>query len=878
MRVNSIMPKISVSYANNDSQYNPVASFKHQELRNLPVGFYNDYNIRPAEGISVITFTGNTEKNMNQIASLCFENKGTGLAEDSQGGMGVVTMEGPSSLNKHERMDVRSFIPFHEYDNPNGGYKFLITKHVQLVDGRLPDEIEAKWFRSAAPGVTLEQFAASNHLSPADVQYVIQSEPNSKGPNGKSKYVLIEPTSVKGSFERMDDFDIGKTKTVNYELFRFADDNPPYVKLDKNNYWVFTQDFAKVPKPYTYGPEGQGGMTAEIINSDYSRAVKESLKQMNTEEFNYFNPASIWGHDRPVAWFYSHIAEDGHFAGTISHHTLHNPRRVYQGFTYNPFEFARAIFSTEDVRQLAQSPNYDILQSLSSRGWDNLTDAEREFARKEFEPFIGVFKDYFGSYNITKIPVVAKIVNPDNISVGTVSPAFEEQMRDPNMDVAPGLGEDFKIIKMTSPLNGSTPANLEIGNNTSDFGRGNNTLSLYREGFTPLIYDGKNIEEIIANREKNAIWLTNILKNAEEKGAEEVNRVFFNDMQIEQGRSVFGSISNFKRGDMLVTGWGRPDPQKGFPISVKGVLKFFKRKDVPEDIKKRVHFQFGWGDLPFDKNSRDWKLIDKTFKEIMSLEGGKYARNFQMCDGRYPNKLVACATHTLFTSRDEICGITPFESMSAGVPYGTTAAGGPKGYTDSSIGWKTVTAPEMNPEFDNLSWNTPEDVIDDARVNRASDEVADMLKNMSEEYFNDKPSYIEKCKNCIERKTDWHNNGLLNGGKSANRMYIEDIWRITEGWGGRDKTPMRRLMGQSIEAIKAAAENAPETVSEAAEQLASEAQKAGSRWTKVVIGTGVALATVGGISYGLLRSGKSAANAATNAVNSNAAQKLNQVA
>ena len=870
MRINSIMPGINVSY-NNDLQYNPAASFKHQVLRDLPIGFYNDYNIKPAQGISVITFTGDTTKNMSQIASLCFENKGTGLAEDSQGGMGVVTMEGPASMNKHEGMDSRSFIPFHEYNNPKGGYRFIQTKNIELVDGRLPQEIEAKYFISANPGQSREDLARALRIEPEDLRYVIQSEPSSKGPNGKSKYVLIEPTSVKGSFEKMDDIDIGNTKQVNYELFRFADDNPSYVKLDKNNYWIFTQDFAKVPKPYTYGPEGQGGMAAEIINSDYSRAVKESLKQMNTEEFNYFNPASIWGHDRPVAWFYSHIAGDSDFAGTISHHTLHNPRRVYQGFTFNPFEFARAIFSVEDVKRLAESQNYDILQTLNARGWNNLTDAERNFVRREFEPYIGVFKDYFGSYNITKIPIVAKIVNPDNISVGTVSPAFEEQMRDPNMDVAPGLGEDFKTIKMTSPLNGSTPANLGIGNNTSDFGRGNNTLSLYREGFTPLIYDGKNIEEIIANREKNAIWLTDILKNAETKGAEEVNRVFFNDMQIEQGRSVFGSISNFKKGDMLVTGWGRPDPQKGFPISVKGVLKFFKRTDIPEEMKMRVHFQFGWGDLPFDKNSRDWKLVNETFNEIMSLENGKYARNFQMCDGRYPNKLVACATHTLFTSRDEICGITPFESMSAGVPYGTTAAGGPKGYTDSSIGWKTVTAPEMNPEFDNLTWDTPADVIDDARVNRSSDEVSDMLKNMSEEYFNDKPSYVEKCKNCIERKTDWHNNSELNGGKSANKMYIEDIWKISEGWDGRDKSSMRRLVGQTEETLRELVKKAPETAATVMENIASEAQKAGTKWTKVAIGAGVAIAAIGCGSYAYLKQAKTAANAVS-------VKKLNHVA
>lgn len=875
MRINSVTPRINVSY-NNSSQYSPMVSFRHEGLESLPVGFYNDYNIRPAQGFSVITFTGNPEKNMNQIASLCFENKGTGLAEDSQGGMGVVTMEGPLSMNKYEGMDARSFIPFHEYNNPNGGYKFLITKHIELVDGKLPLEIESKWFRSAAPGVTLEEFAASNHVAPEDVRYVIQSAPNSKGPEGKSRYVLIEPTSAKGSFERMDDFDIGKTKRIDYQLFRFADDNPAYVKLNKNNYWVYTNEFAKIPKPYTYGPEGWDGMLAEVINSDYCRAVTGSLKQMNTEEFGYYNPASIWGHDRTVAWFYSQIADasakgDNYFDGTISHHTLHNPRRTYQGNTYNPFEFARAIFSPEDVKKLAENPNYDILQSLNARGWDNLSDAERNFARREFEPFIGVFKDYFESYNVTKIPVIAKMVNPNNMSVGTVSPGFEHELYNPDMDAAPGLGEDFRKIKMTSPLNGSTPASLHIDRKDGRFGGGYNTLTDRIGDYTPLHYNGNNIDEIIANREKNAVWFTDILKTAQASGQEALNRVFYNDSQIEEGCTVKGSLSNYKKGDMLVMGWGRPDAQKGFPITIRAIREFFENPNISEDIKMRTNFAIGWGRNPFDKNSREWKLIEPEFNIIRTMENGKYANNILLADGMFPNKLVACATHTLFTSRGEMCGITPFESWTAGVPSGVTATGGPGGYVTPERGWKTKTAPEMSPVYDGLAWDAPADVIDDARVNRSAGETSEMLKNMADEYFHNNDSYRLKCKNVIDALTDWHNNNELNGGKSANRMYIEDIWKILEDWGGRDKTPMRRLVGQTAETLQELARKAPEAAQTAMENLAEEAKKSGNKWTKAVIGTGIAIAAIGGGSYAYLRSTKPVVNAAV-------PQRLNQVA
>ena len=114
---------------------------------------------KPAR-FAYITFTGNN-RNPNQVSSLAFENKGTGLPEDFQGGMGVVTYEGPKSMIEHENMDVRSFQPFHEHNNHKGGYKFLYTKNIELVDGKLPEQIEAKWFLSAAPGQSIEDFAKS---------------------------------------------------------------------------------------------------------------------------------------------------------------------------------------------------------------------------------------------------------------------------------------------------------------------------------------------------------------------------------------------------------------------------------------------------------------------------------------------------------------------------------------------------------------------------------------------------------------------------------------------------------------------------------------------------------------------------------------------
>ena len=77
------------------------------------------------------------------------------------------------------------------------------------------------------------------------------------------------------------------------------------------------------------------------------------------------------------------------------------------------------------------------------------------------------------------------------------------------------------------------------------------------------------------------------MTNAQDESQEALNKVFFNDLQIKQGRGVFGKITDFKPGkDLLVVGWGRPDEQKGFPITLEGLKKFFEMEDVPFERKK----------------------------------------------------------------------------------------------------------------------------------------------------------------------------------------------------------------------------------------------------------------------------------------------------
>ena len=228
----------------------------------------------------------------------------------------------------------------------------------------------------------------------------------------------------------------------------------------------------------------------------------------------------------------------------------------------------------------------EFITELLSKDYAYISNGNIYFDTSKLDEYY-IFNKYpngfNGMYNITKIAIEATKSNPHNFTFGTVSPNFDKEMKSPDMDVAPGLGQDLREIKTISPLNGSTPASLGLDNNTADFGRGGNILSERKHGYTPLVYDG-DIEKYLHDKELNAKWFTDILSEAQEKGQDALNKVFFNDLQIEQGRSVMGNISDFHPGkDLLIIGWGRPDEQKAFPITLEGYIKFLENLEL-EDV------------------------------------------------------------------------------------------------------------------------------------------------------------------------------------------------------------------------------------------------------------------------------------------------------
>ena len=789
MRVNSVQ---SYAFAQSRAQ-----SVSNGSVSKAPISTSN---------VVQIVFTGGA-KNLKQLASITPENNGLGLPEASQGGEGVVGYEMPASFRKHEGVDARSFMPFWEYDNPKGGYKFVIHREADYPKGvaELPDTMPAKAFYSAEPGETLEVVAKKFNLKPSELSYVIQSKPNGVGPEAQSRYCLIEPTSVKGHITRLSDTALGETEDISYSLFKISANNPSYNKLKgEPHYFIYTPNLAKAAKPYAYDSLGNGPFEAEIINSDGMRALAKAIhSQMDVEEFGHFNPASVVAHDRIAHSYATHISNmsaGGNSAvnGVKVHIIAHNTGRNYQGITSDPFKMLAIVGDASDAPLLKGLPEYQTLVKAMQHGIDNqymLSARERSMAWAVLDPYLRPFKDGAGTYNVLKTGIAAAATNPSNITTGTVSHTFDAEMRSiETPDAAKFLTGDYAAIETKSVLNGSTPANLALDNPNANFGRGNNGLTAQKAGFTTFRYDGTNIEEVIAAREKNAKWFTTLIGDAHSQGQDALNRLFFNEGQLAEGQKVIGYLKPMQDGDKLIMGWGRPDEQKGYNITLEGFKKFLQRKDIPLDEKLKFRVVTGAG--KWYEEAKDYKSIVRIINEIETMDGGAFKGLVMHVDGFFPNRLVGCATYGMFTSRREMCGITPLECKIAGVPYAATRTGGPVDYTNSSNGFLTKEVVEGRPERYGLTWANSVDEIDDARCARQADQISDIFAEMLEEQKGDRKAYIAKCKKNIEEKIDWHNNAEYNGGKSANRAYLEDILETHKSWDERPKNPLKRVAGE----------------------------------------------------------------------------------
>jgi len=829
-------------------------------------------NSEPLGPVVRISFKGNN-KNYGQFASIAPEDKGMGIPEYNRGGLAVVAQEAPESWTKHLNADIRTFLPYHSYDNPTGQVKVL--KIPYGPDGKPLPSADPKIFQSRPVDYSLE---------PGE-RFVIQSAPNS----GKSKYIILERLDdVKGSFTRISDTDL-KEATVGYQLFKAE---LPNGGKGVTRYIMHTDALAKFPKAYdggAYGAYSNGAYangaysnasgayragTSDGAYADNARAIADALPKLNKEKYGYYNPANIWAHDRVAFPIINEIANksasgNAYYNGLRMHGTYHNPGRAYQGTYDNPLEFLRILGnSTDDLKAIENHPKYERLKALDEKRINGqMTKEDIKEASEILDPLLGRFKDSKGTYNLTKIPIVSTLINPYNTSSGTVSQYYGKEMMSHNsFDIAGGLTDDFASVRTINITNGSTPANLRIDDPNANFGQGpepKNGLTLNKKTFTtykPIIENGevKNLDEILAAKESNKKWLLNLIGNTDEKDPQALAKLFFEEEKLkgDSPSGVLGKLSPYQEGDKLFMGWGRPDPQKGFPTTFEGFLKYLKDPSVSEETKKHTKLIVGAGADTWQQEARDWKNIQRLVKEIQELDGGKYHGNVMYVNGFFPNRLVACADFSSLTSVFEPCGITPFESFSSGTPVLSTNTGGAgefvfnydaaKGTVTKETGFLTTGPYLRNPEalgitkeeLAKLDGNKAFNLVDDARRAKSSEEVAERLKNAVNL---DAENYRKMAINDLLQKVDWHENAAYNGGVSANTRYMRECFHLNEstlqplpGYE-RNMSPLKRLVGSIVALVKDIQDKLPESAT------SGKSTKLG----KVITGVGVVLVAAG---------------------------------
>lgn len=682
-------------------------------------------------------------------------------------------------------------------------------------------------------------------------------------------------------------------ETINSEAFQNELKSikaAPEVSERNAAYFIHTKDLAKFDTAYgsggkgysAYGAYGTTGsystgaystgggnfVSTNIAYADNNRALVEILPKLNTEAHGFYNPANIWLHDRPAFITMNAIADASHFGndyynGLKVHGTFHNPGRDYQGAESNPFEMFKMLARPEDIETLKKHSQLEKLKKIEARWgkeWDKAPLSEKNFANQILRPFMANFLDDYvdtandvRTFNISMTPIAGTNINPRNMSGGTVSVNYGKEMKSlETPDIAQYLTTKLAATKTIDITNGSTPANLRLDDPTATFCQGNNIngLTELKEGFTTYKYDPKlnNLDEVLNAKKSNTKWLLNSLGDAFEKGgAEGITKMFFTDKQIsENNASIIGHLSKYEDGDMLFMGWGRPDPQKGYPSTFQAFLDFLKDPKIDSEVKKHTKLLVGAG--VWENDARDYTWVQDIIRQIGELDGGIYKGNACYVNGFFPNRLVGCATYTIFSSRFEPCGITPLESFAAGTPVISTKTGGAPDFITAARGYLTKNPYLRNTESlkidpAKLAGKKPEEIgniIDAERMFANASELKECIIAATSDY-NLKPEegkltkYAEMVKDAITQKIDWHENAAYNGGKTANERYMTEVFEVDKGLEGRNFEKLKRLVGEFGTAIE------------------DGAKKLRNKWTKTIIGTGIAIAAIGTAAYAYMK-------------------------
>ena len=316
-------------------------------------------------------------------------------------------------------------------------------------------------------------------------------------------------------------------------------------------------------------------------------------------------------------------------------------------------------------------------------------------------------------------------------------------------------------------------------------------------------------------------------------------------------------------------GWGRPDPQKGYPTTFEAFYKFLQDPTISEETKKHTKLIVGAGKDTWSEGARDWKNIKKYITKIQSMDKGKYKGNVMYVNGLFPNRLVGCADYTLFTSVFEPCGLTPLESYSGGAPVISIKTGGAPDFIESLQSGKSTVTTETgflttnpylrNPESLGLktedlvskSGDEAFKIVDDARRNAASDEVAQCIKQA---ISLDNESYKKMVQNTFEQNISWSGNTKYNGGLSADIRYMREVFNIDEktmtpiAGMERNEKPLVRVIGDLTDTVKDKVKTAIRAIehSKPAEIIKETTESAkATRWGKIITAGAVGVVALG---------------------------------
>lgn len=779
------------------------------------------------------SFKGNPSKVPTQIGAYATESNFLGGIYTA-GGLGDVASLFPEAVGLKaedivgKKIDIRTFLPYYTMEDTEGRIYVLTKEGAEkknnLKKGELLDF--KKDFKLVNQDYKLqegESFAV-----------ITQLEGDEASKNVK-KYFTLKDTGLSGTSNRMAEHGL-EMESVPYRVFEvdaagkkdriYLIHTPEHAKGNRAYGIYATHAQKEIQGASSYGAAENTGVSAygaanpkktiffaspktdDMFFTEQIRAYEQLTIEgkMNTEAYGNFNPQNHLLHDRfsyPSLTDVVQKAKNGdkNYQGLVFDEIMHNPGAAYQGKYSNPLDFFKIIATDKDLAKLQANEHYAKIRDIAGKiEKGNVTEEECAQLYKFFEPFFKKFKDTEGYFNMTMLAVKMTDENPKNSSIGNVSKNYGKETRNlKTTDIAKGLTQPLIDIqsKTIDVVNGSKQANMATDAMGKFFGTGtlNETMKTKYNTYKPT----DSPEKIFAAKMENKKVVIDELADATKKldnDPDALAKVFFSKDKIAKLRKnaekagdpdvklVLGSMSEYKLGDMLFIGWGRPDPQKGLTVTLEAFENVLKDESIPLETRKHCKLVMGSGsgtEDMFTKASEEWKLIEETVSRIenMELNGQKgiFKGNVVYTNGTYPARIANCADLGILTSRFEPCGITPLECFASGTPVLSTNTGGaPDFIRPGKNGFLTKDPFMINPEELGLSANAAEKEIDAARRSNIAKQVAEQVRSYLEPLKNGswEVKQQEYIKNCAGEKIEWHNNNSYNGGKSALEIYLKE--------------------------------------------------------------------------------------------------------